>query len=943
MNPAPRLSPALWPTVSALFDEGVAMNGAARAAWLAGLPARAPDAAPHVQRMLAALDTADTLARPDTALMSAALAAADAALHPGQAVGIYRLVRPLGQGGMATVWLAEQTQGVLRQVALKLPHAGLEAPAAMAQRFEQERDLLASLEHPHIARLYDAGVSPQGQSFLAMELIDGRPLTVHAATLPLRQKLALFGQVLAAVAFAHGRLVIHRDLKPNNLLVTPEGQVKLLDFGIARLLGDAEATGSAQDGGTSARAFTPECASPEQLAGAPLGVTSDVYSLGVVLYELLCGQRPYALDRQAPVSLTQQLAAATVLPPSQRVAAAAPGCASARALARALAGDLDAIVARAMAANPAQRYPSADALAADLQRHLALEPVQARGGGAAYRSGRFMRRHWRVLGAGALAVAALGMGLALALWQAQAARAQAARAQAVQRFIVNVFNVNHPQQAQGQAFNARQLLDAGARRLEVELKDQPEVRAQLHLEIGSVYIAQGANAPAREQTEKALALFGQLGQLDSEQALQAQYHLFELLKEESQYDAARAAAEQLETRARRAFGVNHRWHLGLIEGLSWLKYQQGQPEQAIAMAQDALDQAPAGAESAMRLRLRTVIGTCLIDLGRPAQAREVFEAVVNEGAQLSEHETINRLSDRYNLARARYILGEFEPLAEALGQLVPEFERHVGPQHDRTVKARSLWAQTEVARGNFARAVSLQQINLAHAQARQAMDDDVLSLQRLTLAKVMRLAGRYAEGVPLAQQGLAFFDAKYVAPTWYRVRGRWVLGELLWGAGERAAGVAALQEAVRLGAQMPGHAENTAYADVLQGLAMVLGQRGAAGDAPAAAELQQRALAIYAKALGEADAATRRARLQGHWLAWLARPQDNALNTAFDTAAAAWARQTPLAAAEVALLRAFVWQRAGRTKAAAQEQVRAEAAWQQALGVPYSGHLLTLH
>jgi hypothetical protein len=142
---------------------------------------------------------------------------------------------------------------------------------------------------------------------------------------------------------------------------------------------------------------------------------------------------------------------------------------------------------------------------------------------------------------------------------------------------------------------------------------------------------------------------------------------------------------------------------------------------------------------------------------------------------------------------------------------------------------------------------------------------------------------------------------------------------------------------------MPGHAENTAYADVLQGLAMALGQRGAAGDAPAAAELQQRAVAIYAKALGQADAATRRARLQGHWLAWLARPQDNALSQVFDADAVAWSGQTPLAAAEVALLRAAVWRRAGRTATAAQAQARAEAAWQQALGVPYSGHLLTLH
>jgi serine/threonine-protein kinase len=935
MTASSQFPAAVWPEVSALFDEGVALSGPARVAWLAALPRRAPAAAQQVQRMLAALDTADTLARPDTALLSAALVAADTDLRPGQMVGIYRLVCPLGQGGMATVWLADQTQGVLRQVALKLPHAGLEAPAAMTQRFAQERDLLASLEHPHIARLYDAGFSPQGQPFLAMELIDGQPLTTHAAALPLRAKLALFGQVLAAVAFAHGRLVIHRDLKPNNLLVTPEGQVKLLDFGIARLLGDPLAPGASDDAAASARAFTPECASPEQLAGEPLGVASDVYALGVVLYELLCGQRPYTLDRQSPVPLAQQVAALHVVPPSQRVLQ--------RAQARRLAGDLDAIAACAMARAPGLRYASADALAADLQRHMALEPVWARGGGAAYRTGRFMLRHWRVLGAGGVVVAALGIGLGVALWQAQAARAQAARAQAVQRFIVNVFNGTHPQQAQGQAVSALQLLDGGAQRLDVELQDQPEVRAQLHLEIGGIYIAQGANGAARRQLDKALALFAQLGQLDREDALEAQFRVFELLKEEAQYDAARAAAEQLRRRAQRVVGAQHRWELPLVDGLAWMLSQQGRPEEALAMLEAALANPPADSAPIALLRMRSSFGSVLLDLGRPTQARDAFQAVLAKGADVQDYETTDRLADRYNLVRARFNLGDFDTTSRELAQLVPEYERHVGAQHDRTIKARALWAQTEVALGRFAHAVALQQANLAHAQARDAIDEDVLSLQRLTLAKVLRLAGRYAEGVPLARQGLGFLDGKYSAATWFRVRGRWILGECLWGSGARPAGLAALQEAMQLGTQLPGHAENPAYADVLQSLAVVLGLRGAAGDAQAAAGLQQRATAIYASKLGPDDAATRRAQLHGQWLAWLAQPTTSALRGAFEDAAAGWAKQGTLAAAEVALLRAAVWQRAGRASAAAHEQARGEAAWLQALGVPYGGHLLSLH
>ena len=327
MNPTPRIPPDLWPLVSALFDEATDLPPAQRSAWLLALDTAQPAAAPHVRRLLQLHATTDTLATPGGGLLAAALGAQAPSHLAGQAVGTYRLQAPLGQGGMAAVWSAQQTQGVLRQVALKLPHAGLEPPAAMARRFEQERDLLASLEHTHIARLYDAGVTPQGQPFLAMELIEGQAITAHCTSLSLPARLRVFLQVLDAVSFAHGRLVIHRDIKPGNILVTPQGQVKLLDFGIARLLGDADAA----PGPLSGRAFTPDCASPEQLAGQPLGAAADVYSLGVVLYELLTGQRPYRLDRQSVLPLTQQLATVQVQPPSQ----ACPG------LRRGLAGDLE--------------------------------------------------------------------------------------------------------------------------------------------------------------------------------------------------------------------------------------------------------------------------------------------------------------------------------------------------------------------------------------------------------------------------------------------------------------------------------------------------------------------------------------------------------------------------------------------------------------------------
>ncbi len=963
MTPSPRIPPELWPSVSLCFDEVLALPQAEHGACLAALDTTQPAVAAQVRKLLAAHASAHPLSPPSGELLAQALGAQVQSLQAGMKLGSYRLIEPLGQGGMATVWVAEQTQGVMRRVALKLPHAGMEAPAAMASRFERERDLLAALEHPHIARLYDAGVSAltggaargdangaaghpshPNQPYLAMELISGAPITQVALQQTLAQRLQTFLQVLEAVAFAHGRLVIHRDIKPSNILVSAQGDVKLLDFGIARMLGDAEGalgapgapnTPSAPSahGAVAGRAFTPDCASPEQLAGLPLGVTSDVYSLGVVLYTVLCGRRPYAIDSLSATPLSQQLQGLRILGPSAVASALQPS----------LAGDLDAIVLRAMALDPTQRYASADALAADLQRYLQHLPVLARGGGRLYRAARFVRRHRLGLAAGTTVVLALAGGLGGALWQAEQARSQAQRAQAVQRFIVKVFNASHPQQAQGQSVSAKALLDQGAQRLAVELQDQPAVRAELHLEIGGIYNALGDNAQARSHIDQALGLYTRLGALLSERAIEAQFQQFELLKEEQQFGAARAAAALVQDRAARAFGPAHRWWLALHENLAWISAQQGDASAAQHQLLLALAQAPAGSDPVHLLRMRATLGNTQLELGTAKDARDTFLAVIAGADPLPQYGTTDRLVDRYNLARARFVLGEFKFANDELERLVPQLQRHLGARHDRSIKARSLWAQAALELGQFDQAVAVQRENLAHALARDTVDDDVSSVQRLILAKVLRLAGRYAEGLAHAQQGLAFVDSKYPQPTWARVRGRWILAELMLGLGQQAEGLAALAQAVHLGAQMAGHDNNPAYADLLQAQALALAQRGAAGDSVQGLALQGRALAIYQNKLGAESAAVRRATLHRHWLALRAQPRDAAALSAFEAAAGAWASSSPLAAAEVALMRAPTLALAGHAALAQAEQSRGAAAWQQAMGQPWSGHFIGLH
>lgn len=934
---AARIDAQLWPALSAKFDEALALPAAEREPMCAGLAEQQPALADALRRMLAAHASAQAadsahLSLPDAALLDAALAASRWAPQPGDRLGSYRLIEQVGQGGMASVWRAQQTQGVLREVALKLPLLGLETAAATAARFAQERDLMAQLEHPHIARLYDAGITERGQPYLAMELIAGQPITAHARSrgLSLRRRLVLFLQVLSGLSFAHGRLVNHRDLKPSNLLVTPEGQAKLLDFGIAQ--GDGEA----QPQSTGA-ACTPDGASPEQLAGAPPAATSDVYAAGVVLYELLTDRRPYVLDRHSAVPLAQQLAALRVPPPS--AAAAGSDCR------RELAGDLDAIVARAMALDPAQRYPSAESLAADLLRYLDLQPVQARQGGRAYVVGRFIRRNRLLLGAAAGVLLALSLGLAAALWQSDQARTQAQRAQAAQRFLLQLFDASRPELARGRDVSARELLDQGAQRLEAELPDQPALRAELHREIGRIYISLGANAPARLQIDQALGLYGKLNQLQTEDAIDTQFLLFELLKEEMQFDAARAAAQLTLKRAEAAFGSQHRWRLPVTEHLAWMAREQGDSTHAEALLKPVI--APLaglqGMAAVQQLKLRSVLANVMLDQARYAEAREQFSAVVEGSRVIADYEQTDALADRYNLARARYALAEFAATAALLAEVLPATERHLGAAHDRTLKARALWAQSLSELGEHAQAIELQRSNLNLAATRATVDDDVLSLQRLTLAKLLRAGGRYAEGVPLARQGRAFFDGKYPQPTWLRERGRWVLAELLLGAGQVDEALSSFSLAQVNAQHLQGYQQNILYADLLQSRALALHGRGRTSDAAQAQALLAEAHAIYVQAQGEQSTPAQRAKLHLLWLQALQQPDDDAAATALEAGLATWQRRPrgtaapDLADAGVALMRAAWLARAGRAQQAAQEQLRGAALWRRALGQAWPG------
>ncbi len=424
---------------------------------------------------------------------------------PGDRVGPWRLLHVLGSGGMATVWLAEREDGAWdRRVALKLPRA--DGGRALTLRMVRERDLLGALEHPHIARLYDAGMTAQGRPWLAMEQVTGIPIDIYCQhkRLDLRARLHLFLQVAEAVAHAHTRLIVHRDLKPSNILVTSGGEVRLLDFGIAKLLhGEDEA--QADLTGTLGRAVTPDYASPEQASGQRVSVGTDVYSLGVVLYEMLTDHRPYRLSHLGVLALEEAILKAEVPRASSTVG---------RALARELRGDLDTVLAKALSKRPLERYPSVESMAADVERHLRGEPVLARAPRWSYRARKFVGRHRLVLVALLSVAAALILGLGAALWQAHEAKLQAARAEHVKDFIASVFRQAAPRDGVGGLVTASDLLAAAAQRIEDELGSQPSAAAELGVIVGEGFYALGDDgrcaAPLRQALARAEPSLGRL-------------------------------------------------------------------------------------------------------------------------------------------------------------------------------------------------------------------------------------------------------------------------------------------------------------------------------------------------------------------------------------------------------------------------------------------------
>lgn len=507
-----------------LFEELVDLPAPDREERLRAEGARDPALTAAVRRLLAADDHAGGFLEGDAAAWAPELVrdllvgedAPGAADESGEVVGAWRLLSLLGRGGMGDVYLAARADGAFEQkAALKLLRRGIDSESIRA-RFLRERQVLAHLEHPNIARLLDGGAAA-GRPYFVLEAVDGRPITEYCAAraVSLTSRVALLVTCCEAVDAAHRRLVVHRDIKPSNVLVTADGTVKLLDFGIAKVLSPDEEDSDRTR--VDERVLTPAYAAPEQILGEPVTTATDVYALGVLAVQLLTGALPHDRRGVPAAGLAARLDAETAERPSRlalkSAAAAGYDPREAAHLPERLSGDLDAVLLKCLRREPERRYPSAALLAEELRRVLEGRPVTARPDTLGYRTGKFVRRHRAMVGATSLVFLALVAGLAGTSWQAKKAReaaaeasAQARRASRVKEFLVSLFEVADPEQSAGQTLTAAQVLDEGARRLQTGLANEPEVQAELLETVARIDRSLGRLAPSRALAEKALAI-----------------------------------------------------------------------------------------------------------------------------------------------------------------------------------------------------------------------------------------------------------------------------------------------------------------------------------------------------------------------------------------------------------------------------------------------------
>ena len=716
-------------------------------------------------------------------------------------IGQFRVVREIGRGGMGRVFLGERADGQFEQrVAIKLIQHG--APGVI-RRFVEERRILALLEHSGIARLLDGGLTTTGLPYFAMELVEGEPIDQFCETrdLSIDERLALFASVCDAVSYAHHHLIIHRDLKPSNILVTADGQVKLLDFGIAKLLGpDRPADDATRTGFT---AMTPEFAAPEQVRGDPISTATDVYALGVLLYMLVTGERPYDVRGKTPADVERIVCVDVPPKPSSRAPAS---------VRRRLRGDLDLIIMTALQKQEHRRYQSPAALAEDLQRFRSGHAILARPDSARYRLTKFVGRHRTGVAAGALLVLALaGLAQRERVLRRQA-EVQARKASEVENFLVSVFEVANPNSWKGPnggSITARELLDRGASRIDSTLVDQPEVQAELRNVLGHVYINLGLYDRAAPLLQRSLEQRTTLhGSQDVRVAATMDLLGTALMRLDRLDEAERLLRQTLEQR-RRLLGNTHESTAQTMEHLATLLEERTRYDEAEPLYREVL-----------------------------ATSRTVFGD--------SSVEVANSLN---NLGLLMHRTGAYAE-AESLYRRALEIkQRRLGDAHALTAATMQNLGQTLQTRGNLEESEMYQRRALAAKRAALGDAHPSVTISLNNLANLIsRTSERLDEAEALVREALRLDRQMFGEKHSFVAASLTNLGMILRAKGEFAEAERALLQALELDRSLFGD-KHIKVASVLVALAQTRFYRG---DGAAGITRMRDALVLYRELLGDA-------------------------------------------------------------------------------------------
>ena len=822
-----------WQRLSPLLDALLELPAEQRVEHLAALRREDSGLADELQHLLSLEENDDEfLAEPVVELPNGA--------RPGARIGPYRLDRLIGEGGMGQVWLAMRADGLYeRKVALKLLRPGLVDPR-LRQRFDREREILARFAHPYIARLLDAGIDKDGQPFLALEYVDGEPITTYCQSrqLDLAARIDLFRQVCEAVSHAHANLIVHRDLKPSNIMVTPAGHVRLLDFGIAKLL-DVEPLPLEQTR-TGVRTFTLHYAAPEQIRGEPVTTMTDVYSLGVVLYELFTGSKPYRLKRQTDAEWEEAILDGEPLRASQAALHADAESIrpySPRRLSRELGGDLDNIVNKALGKRPEQRYVSAEALSQDLLCYLRGRPIQARGERMGYRARKYLHRHRWPIAAATMVLAVMLTALAVVGWQARQALREAGRAQAMQNFVAGLFE-SAGSAPQDTPMDLRALLDLGITRGERSLARQPQARAELYGVVARLRMGLGDYREASALLDQQVGLLRQLPDAPASLRLEAatlrggvrrlmsdakgclvQMQPFNdmAMHEQEQLPAQAAAFFSQLARCHRDLGErnlasqllnrslelrrDHHDDVGVAESLldiSSLRADDGDPKQAIRILRDALAQLQQKVGDRHPLAIDMLRSLCALERSTDeiVAAERDCRSSLALARDLHGNEYRATIDARRQLAALYVDLGRFSEAETEFLDTYKWMRARLDPNHPDLARTYNSLAIVAWERGDIRQAKQYQQ--RAVAAWRIGGNTSLTASGLFNLAMILHSDGEDVEALPLVREARQLRAERYGASHELVGDTDRLLGEVLAALGQDDAAHAALRSAAKL-------------------------------------------------------------------------------------------------------------------------------------------------